>query len=79
MRGITWVSLFEAYNLVLARGLDQVYKKIMKRMVRRTLLINIGGGNGLFLNLKITSPINVLGALYQKLPNVLKDTRFGKN
>ena len=37
------------------------------------------GGNGKLVILHGTSYVNILGALYRKLPTGLKDTRFGEN
>ena len=49
----------------------------MTRLVRRIVLISLGGRNGQFVILQGTSSGNVLDALYWQLPMGLKQTRFG--
>ena len=64
----------------MARILGQAHKKEkINCLVRRIVLISLGGVNVLFILLKGTSSGNILGVLYQKVPIVLKDTRFGEN
>ena len=49
----------------------------MKRLVRRIVLISLGGGDGWFVLLEVNSSADVLGAFYRQLHMGIKDTRFG--
>ena len=49
----------------------------MNRLGEKKHIDTLRGRDGLFIILQRTCSINILGKLYQQLPMVLKDTRFG--